>query len=323
MNYHVIINGCSSSYEEKAREIQYFIKENLSGQSEGLTFIICNKENDKNFLISFAPTNKIIFILVSYYQPEIVLQELEKHMNKDDIYIFGSDYSAKELVVRLAARVNGSSMVSVNKAVIHDNCFTVCKKVYSNQMQGSFLMEKAPFCMSIEKGMGQYAMECHKYQVVKEIDISSNAASHVTLHKIDEVVQLKGIENAEFIVAAGRGVKSKQKVLRLKEMADLMNGELGVSRAVAMNAWASMSRLIGVSGGMLKPKLCITAGVSGAAAFYAGIEKSDFIIAINTDENAPIMKKADVIIVDDYESVLEALTSLISGDKKEVYNGKR
>ena len=77
-----------------------------------------------------------------------------------------------------------------------------------------------------------------------------------------------------------------------------------------MNAWAPMNRLIGVSGAMLQPDICITAGVSGAAAFYAGIEKSKFIVAINTDGQAPIMKKADVAVADDFVPVIKALREM-------------
>ena len=66
---------------------------------------------------------------------------------------------------------------------------------------------------------------------------------------------------------------------------------------------------------MIAPEVCITAGVSGAAAFYAGIEKSKFIVAINTDEQAPIMKKADVAIVDDFMPVIQSLREIVKEQK--------
>ena len=112
------------------------------------------------------------------------------------------------------------------------------------------------------------------------------------------------------MIAAGRGVRNKENAEFLQKSAEALGGELGVSRPAAMNAWAPMNRLIGVSGAMLKPDICIAAGVSGAAAFYAGIEKSKFIVAINTDEQAPIMKKADVAVADDFVPVMKALRKL-------------
>lgn len=74
-------------------------------------------------------------------------------------------------------------------------------------------------------------------------------------------------------------------------------------------------KLLGVSGTMVSPKICIVAGVSGAAAFYAGIEKTKYIIAINKDEHAPIIKMADVAVVDDFIPVMETLNQLVENDK--------
>lgn len=124
-----------------------------------------------------------------------------------------------------------------------------------------------------------------------------------------------GLSDAKIVVAAGRGIRNKENASFLEETAKALGGELGASRPVAMNAWTPMSRLIGVSGEMIAPEVCITAGVSGAAAFYAGIEKSKFIVAINTDEQAPIMKKADVAIVDDFMPVIQSLREIVKEQK--------
>ena len=74
--------------------------------------------------------------------------------------------------------------------------------------------------------------------------------------------------------------------------------------------WGGMHRLIGVSGTIARPEVCIAAGVSGAGAFYAGIEKSKFIIAINNDPQPRIVKAADVAVIDDYKAVMEELLKL-------------
>jgi electron transfer flavoprotein alpha subunit len=69
--------------------------------------------------------------------------------------------------------------------------------------------------------------------------------------------------------------------------------------------------MIGVSGAMTKPEVCIAAGVSGAAAFYAGIEKSKTIVAINTDIRAPIIKASDAAVIDDYKAVMSELVKIV------------
>ena len=108
--------------------------------------------------------------------------------------------------------------------------------------------------------------------------------------------------NAKFLLIGGNGMKNKADAQYLKQIADTIGAEFGVSRPVAMSARASLHRLVGVSGSMTKADVCIVAGASGAAAFYAGIEKSKFIVAINTDIRAPINKTSDVTIIDDYKA---------------------
>ena len=91
-----------------------------------------------------------------------------------------------------------------------------------------------------------------------------------------------------------------------------MGAAFGVTRPVAMNAWAPMDRLIGVSGTRAAPELCIVAGASGAPAFYWGIEKAAFIVAIDVDEQAPIVNNADAAVIDDGLAVIEELAEIIA-----------
>jgi electron transfer flavoprotein alpha subunit len=119
------------------------------------------------------------------------------------------------------------------------------------------------------------------------------------------------LKQARFVLAAGRGVRSRKNIDKLTQIAAVIGAELGVSRPVAMSAWAPLNRLIGVSGEITAPQICIAAAVSGTAAFYKGIENSGKIIAINTDREAPIVQAADVSVIDDYEAVLEELAKIV------------
>ena len=101
----------------------------------------------------------------------------------------------------------------------------------------------------------------------------------------------------------------------LGSLAEALGGSAGASRPVVMNAWAPMEALLGVSGTLIQPKICIAAGVSGAAAFGAGVEKSGWITAVNKDSAAPIMKMADVAVVEDYEPFVKALEALVRAEE--------
>ncbi|MEG1292526.1 MAG: FAD-binding protein, partial [Lachnospiraceae bacterium] len=123
-----------------------------------------------------------------------------------------------------------------------------------------------------------------------------------------KVISVRKTEKqSKILIAVGRGVKSKEAVNEIREFAQQQGYLFGVTRPVAMNAWGKIDEIIGVSGSIYAPKICVTIGISGATAFYAGIENSDFIISINSDQRAPIIGMSDVSIVDNYENVLNRL----------------
>ena len=78
-----------------------------------------------------------------------------------------------------------------------------------------------------------------------------------------------------------------------------------------MNGWAPMDRLMGVSGTRAAPAVCIVAGASGAPALHWGIEKAGFIVAINPDEQAPIIRNADAALLDDGVATIEELAHIV------------
>lgn len=111
----------------------------------------------------------------------------------------------------------------------------------------------------------------------------------------------------EVLIVAGSGIQSRGDVDVIRTFARENGYQFGVSRPVAMCGWGKLHEIVGVSGGIYSPKICLTLGVSGAAAFYAGITNSKLIAAVNQDPNAKIHQLADVSIVDDYANVWERL----------------
>lgn len=308
MKYHLIVNGFNSEWISQVEKMNGFRKKCLEEMEEGEAYLLSESEEQARGIVRYLPTDTVL-IKVKYYQPERILESLCSRMNHEDIYIFGQDYAGAELVVRAAARKKGSSVVAVHDLTV--NAEVIAKKmVYTNHMEGGFRMKKAPYCISIANGMEQITSQEGEGRIIEVIDCTERN-EHIVSRKIEITESVKGLEDTKVAVIAGRGAKNKEQVKKLAETAKMIGGELGVSRPAAMNAWAPLHRLVGVSGAIIQPDICITAGVSGAAAFYAGIDKSKFIIAINTDERAPIMKKADVAVADDFVPVMDALRTLI------------
>lgn len=307
MRYHCIIDAYSKDIIRQMEELYAFKSAFLQEAEEGVSYVLCRDSTvveglDRRISGSAAA------IIAEDYCPEAVLEALGKETALEDLYIFGSGISGTELSVRLAARMKGSSVAAVHGLECKEQV-TVKKMVYASHMEGTFRMKKGPYCISLAKGMDRQEPEKGTFHIIKEI-CCTDVPGFVVSRKTFANESAGGLDEAKVVIAAGRGIRNRENADYLQETAEALGGELGVSRPAAMNAWVPMNKLIGVSGAMLQPDICITAGVSGAAAFYAGIEKSKFIIAINTDEQAPIMKKADVVVADDFVPVIKALREL-------------
>ena len=116
------------------------------------------------------------------------------------------------------------------------------------------------------------------------------------------------LAKAEVIVSAGRGIGKKDNVPIIAALAKALGGELGASRPVVDAGWVNHSHQVGTTGQTVGPKLYVACGISGAIQHLAGMKKSDFIVAINKDKDAPIGEVADVLIVADVMQFVPALT---------------
>ncbi|MBW2514758.1 MAG: electron transfer flavoprotein subunit alpha/FixB family protein, partial [Deltaproteobacteria bacterium] len=254
-------------------------------------------------------------VRITRYQPENILEALTtlERRERAHLYLFPSGFAGCEIAVRLAFRMKGSSLVQVKRIDCSKTHLIAKKTVYASHVLGTFKLKKKPYCVSLAKGCADSRPVSLKGKLaVTEIDMT-----HLRMDpfvKTSQSIPMKPAKNlarARFLLIGGQGMHNGENTQRLKQIADAMGADFGVSRPAAMRAWAPMHRLVGVSGAMTKAEVCIVAGVSGAPAFYAGIEKSKFIVAINKDLRAPIVKTADVAIIDDYRAVMEGLGKFI------------
>jgi electron transfer flavoprotein alpha subunit len=125
------------------------------------------------------------------------------------------------------------------------------------------------------------------------------------------------IQDAEYIVAFGKGLKDSKHVELMKELAQVFNGSLGASRNATDLGWISYSHQVGLSGKTVSPRLYIAAGISGAVQHLAGMSSAEIIIAINSDPDANIFGVADYGIVGDLFEVIPLLIKKLKEKAKE------
>lgn len=126
-----------------------------------------------------------------------------------------------------------------------------------------------------------------------------------------------GIEDAEVVVVVSRAFKKAEDIKMAEKLATLLGGQLAGTRPTIESGWIDPRKQIGLSGRTVKPKLIITCGVSGAVQFVAGMKGSDYIIAINQDENAPIFNVAHLALIGDIYEIVPMLIEKIENIKKE------
>lgn len=152
---------------------------------------------------------------------------------------------------------------------------------------------------------------------VKEetVTLRNNISRTKVYETIYEEKSLVDLENAEIIVAGGKGIGSAEGFQMLKDLAEALGGAVGATRGAVEKGWISHAYQIGQTGRTVSPKLYIACGISGAIQHIVGMSSSDTIIAINQDRDAPIFQVADYGIVGDVRSIVPELTRKVLQEK--------
>jgi electron transfer flavoprotein alpha subunit len=231
------------------------------------------------------------------------------------ILLVGGTSEGRALAPRVAARIRTGITADCTELDIDNwgNLVQTRPAFGGNIMARILTPEKRPQIATIRPGvMKQILPSDEKNLTFIEIDFN-HVQSGVTILKMTEEASEDGIDNADIIVAAGRGVKCKEDLSMLKELAQLLGGKLASSRALVEKGWTSAGQQIGLSGQTVSPKCLITFGISGSVQFRAGIKNADTIISINTDPNAEIFQIAHYPICGDLYDVIPEMIKMIKG----------
>jgi electron transfer flavoprotein alpha subunit len=150
---------------------------------------------------------------------------------------------------------------------------------------------------------------------VEVVDVSASYADHSTSVKLvgqdEETSSGPSIEDADIIVAGGRGLGAPENFTLAEELAKALGGAVGATRAVVDAGWYPYAAQIGQTGKTVSPKLYVALGISGAIQHKVGMQSSGTIVSINKDANAPIFEFSDLGVVGDVHEIVPKLTELI------------
>lgn len=251
------------------------------------------------------------------FRADVYAQAVEDCVGRicPSILLVGGTGEGRALAPRVAARIRTGITADCTELDIDDcgNLVQTRPAFGGNIMARILTPERRPQIATVRPGvMKQILPSDEKNVTFIKIDFE-HAQSGVTILKKTEEASEDGITNADIIVAVGRGVKCKEDLLMLQELAQLLGGKLASSRALVEKGWTSASQQIGLSGQTVSPKCLITFGISGSVQFRAGIKNADIIISVNNDPNAEIFKIAHYPICCDLYDVVPEMIKMIKG----------
>lgn len=224
-----------------------------------------------------------------------------------DALFFMQNMEMTELAIRLSIRLKGSYAINIQDILLHDQYIEVQKEIFDGRRLWKEQHQDKPYCIVMKPPINEniQAASLSSKPIVHFHHFPKIASQMLENYCFMRVKNNQGLQDAERILLVGQGVGSAEAVAQLQIWAKQQKMQLGVTRAVVLNGWASMDLLIGASGQVVSPKLCLAVGVSGAAPLFYGIQNASYIIAINTDANAPIIEKADLSIIHDWKILLQ------------------
>jgi len=227
------------------------------------------------------------------------------------VLVLANNNSGKALAPRLSVRLKAGVVSGVSKLPVSVNPFVVYKKVYSGKAFADVVIKSEIKILTLAQNSFEI-VESPKSFIYEKSDIQPD--SSMMKIQVKEVQKQSGkllLTDADIVVSGGRGMKSPDNWGPLVELADLLGAATACSRPVSDEGWRSHDEHTGQTGKIIAPNLYIAIGISGATQHLAGISSSKFIVAINTDKDAPIFEAAQYGIVGDAQKVLPKLVEAV------------
>jgi len=235
---------------------------------------------------------------------QLLLSVVEKE--KPDMVVFSHSSYGWDLAPRIACALGAAQISEVVEVSDGAMVVPVCNAKLRRQVTPS-----TDVCVvTLQAGAFSAAEGSGGTPTVQEI--SGDTGGPISFQGYEEA-EAGGVDlsKSEVIVSAGRGIGKPDNVSIVEDLAQALGGDYGASRPVVDSEWVEHNRQVGTTGQTVSPKLYVACGISGAIQHLAGMKKSEFIVAINTDKDAPIGEVADVLVVADLKQFVPVLTEKI------------
>lgn len=239
-----------------------------------------------------------------------VIADLAKKENAS-VVILSNNNTGKALAPRLSVRLKAGIGSGVSKLPVSSDPFVVYKKAFSGNAFADVVIKSEIKILTLAQNSFEIS-EKDNNPVIEDAGVEIQAGAVKT--SVKEVQKQTGkilLTDADIVVSGGRGMKSPDNWGSIVELAGLLGGATACSRPVSDEGWRPHEEHTGQTGKIIAPNLYFAIGISGATQHLAGISSSKYIVAINTDKDAPIFEAAQYGIVGDALKILPKLVEAL------------
>jgi len=229
--------------------------------------------------------------------------------NDPAILFLGASVQGKDLSARVAAKLATGLATDCTDVKLDGGNLVATRPMYAGKCFGEVVSTATPAMASLRPNVFP-AAEVAKAAAVVKVDVAVEAQKSKVLEVQKDTSGKVDLTEANVIVSGGRGMKGPEGFGILEELAEVLKGTVGASRAAVDAGWRPQKDQVGQTGKVVSPNLYIACGISGAIQHLAGMSSSKCIVAINKDPEAPIFTKADFGVVDDLFKVVPELTTV-------------
>lgn len=238
------------------------------------------------------------------------LVEVIKKYAPNAVFV-GATADGKDLAPNVAAKFGSGCVTNVTGLALDGDKIVYTSPVYAGGILNDDVCESEIEFALLRSGAFKKAEPDESKVgeiIMEEFPCPADAIRTKVADVVKEISETVNLEEADIIVAGGRGVGSAENFAILKDLADALGGVIGATRAPIEAGWISRAYQIGQSGKSVAPKLYFACGISGATQHVAGITGADFIVAINKDEDAAIFDIANIGIVGNLLDIVPVIT---------------
>jgi electron transfer flavoprotein alpha subunit len=249
-------------------------------------------------------------------QPRVdVLERLVRDGGFDTV-VFAASVLSADVAAALAARLDAGLNWDLIDLVVEDGKLVGKRPALGDSVYVDVGWSSEPRLALVRSGTFEPKESGGDAEVVKvEPQIEDFSLAATMLEQAHEESEGPSIEDADVIVAGGRGLGSPENFALVEELAKALGGAVAATRAVVDAGWYPYAAQVGQTGKTVSPKLYIAVGISGAIQHKVGMQSSSLIVAINKDPNAPIFEFADLGVVGDLHEIVPKLTELVKQRK--------